>query len=320
MIKNEKDGSTGGAKKKHGDYSKFIKKNTTLSRSRKTSGHISKRFAEDELKQKPGGMSKKHVSNSPKSANKPVKRTPKAADIEDSGLVRLNKYIANAGVCSRREADNLIQSGAVMVNSAVVTEVGTKVKMTDKVQIGDQTLKSEKPRYVLLNKPKGYITTTDDPDKRNTVMMLVEKACKERIYPVGRLDRNTTGVLLLTNDGEIAKKLTHPRNRVNKTYHVYLDKNLTKNDMRKIEEGIELEDGFIKVDGVAYVGTGADKKDIGIELHSGKNRIVRRIFETLGYQVVKLDRALFAGLTKKDLPRGKWRHLSPKEVSFLKML
>lgn len=320
MVKDEKDGSAGAAKKKHGDYSKFIKKNVTLSRSRKTAGHISKRFAEDEAKHKPGSMSKKQTTNNPKSANKPLKRTPKDTDAQDSGLVRLNKYIANAGVCSRREADNLIQSGAVMVNGVVVTEVGTKVKMTDKVQIGEQTLKSEKPRYVLLNKPKGYITTTDDPEKRNTVMLLVEKACKERIYPVGRLDRNTSGVLLLTNDGEMAKKLTHPRNRINKTYHVYLDKNLTKNDMHKIEEGIELEDGFIKVDGIAYVGTGADKKDIGIELHSGKNRIVRRIFETLGYQIIKLDRVLFAGLTKKDLPRGKWRHLSPKEVSFLKML
>jgi 23S rRNA pseudouridine2605 synthase len=188
------------------------------------------------------------------------------------------------------------------------------------VQIGEQTLKSEKLRYVLLNKPKGYITTTDDPEKRNTVMMLVEKACKERIYPVGRLDRNTTGLLLFTNDGDLAKKLTHPRSRINKTYHVYLDKSLTKNDMLKLEEGIELEDGFIKIDAIAYVGNGADKKDIGVELHSGKNRIVRRMFEAMGYEVTKLDRVLFAGLTKKDIPRGRYRFLTPQEIAFLKML
>jgi 23S rRNA pseudouridine2605 synthase len=319
MSKNEKSGKPDGEKKKHGDFSKFVKKKSTLSRSKKTGRNIRERFEEGAGGKKASGASPARKDKYSKPSSGPVKKK-RAADADDSGSIRLNKYIANAGVCSRREADNLIASGAVMVNGVVVSEVGTKVSPSDKVQIGDQTLRSEKPRYVLLNKPKGYITTTDDPEKRNTVMMLIENACKERVYPVGRLDRNTTGVLLFTNDGEMAKKLTHPKNRVSKTYHVYLDKTLAKNDLHKIEDGLELEDGFIKADGIAYVGNGEDKRDIGIELHSGKNRVVRRIFESLGYQVVKLDRVLFAGLTKKDLPRGKWRHLSPKEVSFLKML
>lgn len=318
MSKDDKAAAGGAGRKKHGDYSKFIKKKATLSRSKKTAGHISERFGEEKPAKrtaKPGA-----AKRLPKKDEKPVKRTSGAAKKTGSELIRLNKYIANSGVCSRREADNLIASGAVMVNGQVVSEVGTKVSPSDKVQIGDQTLVAEKPRYVLLNKPKGYITTTDDPDKRNTVMQLVEKACRERIYPVGRLDRNTTGLLLFTNDGEMAKKLTHPRSRVNKTYHVYLSKSLTKNDMRKIEEGFDLEDGFIKADGIAYVGNGDDKRDIGVDMHSGRNRIVRRLFESLGYEVVKLDRVIFAGLTKKDLPRGKYRHLSPKEINFLKML
>jgi 23S rRNA pseudouridine2605 synthase len=235
------------------------------------------------------------------------------------GLIRLNRYIAQAGVCSRREADTMIQAGAVKVNGLTVTELGTKINPTDKVQIGDQTLASEKLRYVLLNKPKGYITTTDDPEKRNTVMILVERACRERIYPVGRLDRNTTGLLLFTNDGLLAKKLTHPSGNIKKIYHVTTDQPVSHNHLEAISEGLNLDDGIIKPDAVDFVGDGADRKQIGIELHSGKNRIVRRIFDALGYKVSRLDRVYFAGLTKKDLPRGHWRFLTNEEINYLKM-
>ena len=245
------------------------------------------------------------------SATRPGKRA--AAE-----SIRLNKFIANAGVCSRREADVLIQAGAIKVNGIVVTELGVRVGPRDKVQYGDQTLTGEKMMYVLLNKPKGYITTSEDPYDRKTVMELVSDACRERIYPVGRLDRNTTGLLLLTNDGDLAKKLTHPRHKVKKIYHIELDKALTKSDMIRISEGIELEDGVVKADEIAY--TGESKREIGIELHSGKNRVVRRIFEVLEYEVVKLDRVSFAGLTKKDLTRGRWRFLTESEVNYLKML
>lgn len=236
-----------------------------------------------------------------------------------AGPIRLNKYISNAGICSRREADKLIEAGAIKVNGKVVTELGTKISPDDKIQYGDQTLSREKPKYVLLNKPKGFITTTDDPEDRKTVMNLVAHACKERIYPVGRLDRNTTGLLLLTNDGELAKKLSHPRYGIKKIYHVVIDRNLSKSDLQKIEEGIELEDGVIKVDAIEYVGDGKDKKELGIELHSGKNRIVRRIFEQLDYKIVRLDRVGYAGLTKKNLSRGEWRFLEEKELNMLKM-
>lgn len=239
---------------------------------------------------------------------------------KEDGTVRLNKYIANAGICSRREADVLIASGAVSVNGEVVTQMGYKVKPDDVVNYGGERLVSEKKRYVLLNKPKGYITTSDDPQERKTVMMLVENACTERIYPVGRLDRNTTGVLLFTNDGDMAKKLTHPSTGARKIYHVELDKNLTHADMQRMVDGIMLEDGEIAVDDVQYVGNGEHKNIVGVVLHSGRNRIVRRIFEAMGYEVCKLDRVVFAGLTKKDLPRGRWRLLTDKEVSFLKML
>ena len=239
---------------------------------------------------------------------------------KEPDLIRLNKYIANAGICSRREADTLIQSGVIKVNGKIVKELGVKVSPNDKVQYDDQTLKVENKFYVLLNKPKGYITTTDDPFERKTVMYLVKNACKERIYPVGRLDRNTLGLLLFTNDGDIAKKLTHPKYQIKKIYHVVLDKNLKKSDLDRILAGIKLDDGFIKVDTIAYVQNADNKREIGIELHSGKNRIVRRIFDSLDYKVVKLDRVAFAGLTKKDIPRGKWRFLSDKEVNFLKMI
>jgi 23S rRNA pseudouridine2605 synthase len=248
------------------------------------------------------------------------KKTTRSSESADEGLIRLNRYIANAGVCSRREADKLISAGAVMVNGKVVTELGTKVSLHDKVQYGEQSLKREKLRYVLLNKPKGFITTTDDPQERKTVMTLIAKACKERVYPVGRLDRNTTGLILFTNDGELTKKLLHPRHGIKKVYHVVLDKAVTKKDMNQILEGIQLEDGIIKVDAVEYIGDGKDKKQIGVELHSGKNRVIRRIFEKLNYNVIRLDRVSFAGLTKKSLPRGEWRLLEEKEISFLKML
>lgn len=234
--------------------------------------------------------------------------------------VRLNKYLADAGVCSRREADKLIEAGLVKVNGTTVTRLGTKVKPDDKVYFDGRLLRDEKKYYLLLNKPKGYITTTDDPFERKTVMELVKNACKERIYPAGRLDRNTTGLLLFTNDGELAKKLTHPRHRVRKIYHVTLDKKPAREDMERIAKGIELDDGMVRVDKIARLPGEENKTQVGIELHSGKNRVVRRIFEALGYQVVKLDRVAFAGLTKKNLPRGKWRFLTEKEVNFLKMI
>ncbi len=259
---------------------------------------------------------------SPKRALPASKRNTDNDDVfpVSEAPIRLNRFLANAGICSRREADKLIQSGAVSINGEVVAELGTKVGPHDKVQFGGETLSREQPRYLLLNKPKDFLTTSDDPMNRRTVMSLVENACKERIYPVGRLDRNTTGLLLFTNDGELAKKLMHPKFGNKKIYHVYLDKNLTKNDFVQIAEGLELEDGFIRPDNLAYVAQVEDKKQIGIELHSGKNRIVRRIFEHLGYEVVKLDRVFYAGLTKKDLPRGKWRFLTPQEINLLKRI
>ena len=232
--------------------------------------------------------------------------------------VRLNKFLANAGVCSRREADEYIQAGSVTVNGQVVTELGTKVMRTDEVKFGDNLVSLEKKVYVLINKPKDYVTTSDDPQQRKTVMDLVKNVCPERIYPVGRLDRNTTGVLLLTNDGDLASKLTHPKFLKKKVYHVFLDKPVAQEDLQKIAEGIELEDGEIHADEVAYANEN-DKKQVGIEIHSGKNRIVRRIFEHLGYRVIKLDRVQFAGLTKKNLRRGDWRFLTEKEVDMLRM-
>ncbi len=237
-----------------------------------------------------------------------------------TGQIRLNKYLADSGICSRREADDLILAGAVSVNGVVVTELGTKVNTTDKVVYGGETLNREKLRYVLLNKPKGVITTSDDPYERHTVMELVEGACQERIYPVGRLDRNTIGLLLLTNDGDLAKTLTHPSHEVKKLYHATLDKPLTKNDLMKIREGLVLEDGPIEVDAIDWVVDDPTKREVGIEIHSGRNHIVRRIFESLGYEVVKLDRVMFAGLTKQNLPRGHWRFLTPSEISILKRI
>lgn len=232
--------------------------------------------------------------------------------------IRLNKFLANAGICSRREADEFITAGVISVNGEVVTELGTKIKRTDEVKFHDQPVSIERKVYVLLNKPKDCVTTSDDPQERKTVMDFVKDACKERIYPVGRLDRNTTGVLLLTNDGDLASKLTHPKYLKKKIYHVYCDKNVTKADLDQIVSGITLDDGEIHADAVSYASE-TDKSQVGIEIHSGKNRIVRRIFESLGYRVIKLDRVYFAGLTKKGLRRGDWRYLTEKEVNMLRM-
>lgn len=232
--------------------------------------------------------------------------------------IRLNKFLSNAGVASRREADVLIQTGVVSVNDQIILELGYKIKPGDVVKYDGQTINAETKRYVLLNKPKDFITTMDDPLGRKTVMSLVKKACKERIYPVGRLDRETTGLLLFTNDGDLAKKLTHPKYKASKIYHVEANKAVTLEDVEKMKAGVTLEDGIIKCDHVEFIENGGSR-EIGVELHSGKNRVVRRIFESLGYEVVKLDRVKFASLTKKDLPRGFYRHLTEKEVSFLKM-
>ena len=242
----------------------------------------------------------------------------KSVMVDPNEDIRLNKYLANAGVCSRREADELIQAGAVSVNGTPITELGTKIKRGDKVLIGDQLVAPDKLVYILLNKPKGCVTSTDDPNAKLTVMKLVERACKERIYPVGRLDKPTTGVLLLTNDGDLASKLTHPMYNKKKIYQVTLNKELTEEDLATISAGIDLEDGPIKPDEVSYVDE-ADHKKIGIEIHSGRNRIVRRIFDKLGYRVMRLDRVFFAGLTKKGLKRGEWRFLTEREVSMLRM-
>lgn len=242
----------------------------------------------------------------------------KENNIDPTVPVRLNKFLANAGICSRREADEFIQAGVVSVNGKVVTELGTKVLRTDDIRFHDQKVSMEKKVYVLLNKPKDCVTTSDDPQQRKTVMDLVKNACPERIYPVGRLDRNTTGVLLLTNDGDLASKLTHPKFLKKKIYHVFLDKKVTAHDMQQIATGITLEDGEVHADAIEYASA-TDKSQVGIEIHSGKNRIVRRIFESLGYRVVKLDRVQFAGLTKNNLRRGDWRFLTEKEVDMLRM-
>ena len=249
---------------------------------------------------------------------KPFKQIKYKENADPNAPIRLNKYLANAGICSRREADEFIQAGVVAVNGEVITELGTKITRADEVMFHNQPVQLESKVYVLLNKPKGFVTTTDDPENRKTVMELVKSAATERIYPVGRLDRATTGVLLLTNDGDLASKLTHPKFEKRKIYQVWLDKPVTMEHMQSIADGVELEDGEIHADAISYV-TEEDLTQVGIELHSGKNRIVRRIFESLGYRVVKLDRVYFAGLTKKRLSRGKWRYLSEQEVNMLRM-
>lgn len=282
--------------------------------------HESKRFKKDEFSEGRGfkGHDKDKKDFKERSYKKKEHdgRTKKHSN--DDGLIRLNKYLANAGISSRRDADTLILSGTVKVNGKVIDTLGYKVKPDDVVTYADAAIKNERKVYLLLNKPKDFITTTDDPQERRTVMELVRTACKERIYPVGRLDRNTTGLLLFTNDGDMATKLMHPKHEIRKVYHVTLNKPLRGEDYKAISEGLELEDGPVKIDDIAFVGEG--KKEIGLEIHSGRNRIVRRIFEHLGYEVIKLDRVTYAGLTKKDLPRGKYRFLTEKEISFLKML
>jgi 23S rRNA pseudouridine2605 synthase len=266
---------------------------------------------------KSSGKSSEHFPREFKNENRPLKVSNFSGD--DSSI-RLNRFIANTGICSRREADDLITAGVIKVNGKIVTELGTKIAPSDTIHYGDQLLRREKMAYVLLNKPKDYITTTDDPRERKTVMHLIESAGKERVYPVGRLDRNTTGLLLFTNDGDLAERLTHPKYGIRKIYHVSLDKNLRTEDFDKIMAGVEMEDGYMKADELSFVGDGLDKKEVGIVIHSGRNRIVRRLFETLGYDVVKLDRVVYAGLTKKNLPRASFRHLTPEEVGMLRML
>ena len=290
---------------------------------RKTEGDDKKSFERTEGEDKPFrkssdfGLPYKRKPFDKERSTKPTTRTkPEPKQKSDPDTIRLNKFMANSGVGSRREADELIKMGLVTVNGEAITEMGHKVKITDEVRYEGKKLKAEKPVYILLNKPKGFITTTADPQERNTVMNLVAGAGKERIYPVGRLDRNTTGLLLLTNDGELADKLTHPSYNVKKIYKVELDKPLTKNDFIKIKEGVRLEEGRAVVDDIAVVGD--DNSTIGLELHIGWNRIVRRIFESLGYEVVRLDRVAYAGLDKKDIARGQWRFLKPEEIVMLK--
>ncbi|MCK5847504.1 MAG: rRNA pseudouridine synthase [Bacteroidales bacterium] len=285
------------------------------------------KYSKSSKSSKDGSFSKYRKKVNPKAntmAKQGYSRAPKkeatTIDMASSGPMRLNKFIAHAGVCSRREADKLIETGVITVNHKIVSELGYKVQPEDKVHMDGQLLVAEKLQYVLLNKPKGFVTTTDDPQERKTVMDLIARASDERIYPVGRLDIATTGLLLFTNDGDLAKKLTHPKHRVRKVYHVFLDKPLTKYDMTEIVKGFELEDGPINVDKISYVDGDRTKKEVGIQIHSGRNRIVRRIFEHLDYEVTKLDRVVFGGLTKKDLPRGKWKKLSSSEIDFLKMI
>lgn len=273
---------------------------------------------------RPGGF-RKHQGGFQKNGKPGMKFTPRPRqidyvidDVDPNEPIRLNKFMANAGICSRREADEKIAAGLVTVNDVVVTELGTKINRDDVVKCEDKVVTPERKCYVLLNKPKDCVTTSDDPNGRLTVLDVVKGACKERIYPVGRLDRNTTGVLLLTNDGELASKLTHPKFVKKKIYHVWTDRDISEEDMQRIADGIELDDGEIHADAISYANE-TDRNQAGIEIHSGRNRIVRRIFEHLGYRVTKLDRVYFAGLTKKNLPRGRWRYLTQEEVNFLRM-
>lgn len=269
---------------------------------------------------KPYGKSKdKNYRPHPQKIKDFKKKSSTPSKVSNSDEIRLNKYIANSGICSRREADTFIKSGSATVNGKIITEMGFKVKPDDEVRFDGALISPEAKRYVLLNKPKNYITTMDDERGRKTVMELVQTAAKERIYPVGRLDRQTTGLLLFTNDGELAKKLTHPKHQVKKLYHVTLDKNLNMRDLQKISENFVLEGKMVFVDAISYIEN-KSKHEVGIEIHSGRNRIVRRIFEHFGYKVSKLDRVIFAGLTKKNLSRGVWRHLTQQEINNLKMI
>lgn len=308
-------------------FGKFYKAKRSFSKNKKARSEGGSRFSDNKFsdrtpKYRDGSTEKRGYVK--KVFKRPGKRERSQAAESTSTQtegIRLNRFIANSGICSRREADELIEAGVITVNGKVVTELGTRISADDDIRYNGERMKSEKLVYLVLNKPKDYITTTDDPQERKTVMELIKSAGKERIYPVGRLDRNTTGLLMFTNDGEMTKKLTHPSSNIFKVYHVELDKPLTKEHMHAIAEGVELEDGFIKVDEIAYDDQGAgDKSMVGIELHSGKNRIVRRLFERFEYEVRKLDRVIFAGLTKKDLPRGRWRFLTEEEINMLKVM
>ena len=299
-------------------------------RVRRTDSEFTERVIERKTKSASSDRAKRFNSEKTKRASKlkseeaPVKKSSKNITTSfskksEDDLIRLNRYISNSGICSRRKADELILNGEVSVNGEVIKELGYKVKISDKIKFQGKLLKPGNLEYILLNKPKDFITTTDDPLERKTVMDLIRNASTERVYPVGRLDRNTTGLLLFTNDGDLADRLAHPRNQVRKIYEVELDKSLSASDFEKIKEGLELEDGPAKVDAISYLD-GKAKKHVGVEIHIGRNRIVRRIFESLGYEVVKLDRVVYAGLTKKDLPRGRFRHLTKEEIIYLKHL
>lgn len=296
----------GGYNNRQGGYNN--RQNGYQNNNRQGGGYQNKR------QQRPGGFPGKGKSFVPRP--KPVEYEMPVIDPNEQ--IRLNKFMANAGICSRREADEFIQQGLVKVNGEVVTELGTKITHSDVVEYDEKVVALERKCYILLNKPKDCVTTSDDPNGRTTVLDLVKGCCTERIYPVGRLDRNTTGVLLLTNDGDLASKLTHPKYTKKKIYHVWTDRDISEDDMQRIADGIELDDGEIHADAISYA-TETDRNQAGIEIHSGRNRIVRRIFESLGYHVTKLDRVYFAGLTKKNLPRGRWRYLTQEEVNFLKM-
>ena len=309
----------GGYQPRQNGYSNYNRGGGNGYRQHSQGGNNNNRGGYGQQRRPQGGYRQRTADYDPNAKYSMKKRIEyKEEHYDPNEPIRLNKFLSNAGVCSRREADDFIKAGVVTVNGNVITELGTKVMRTDEVKFHDQPVVMEKKVYVLLNKPKDYVTTSDDPQQRKTVMDLVKNVCRERIYPVGRLDRNTTGVLLLTNDGDLASKLTHPKFLKKKIYHVFLDRNVTAHDMKEIQEGIMLEDGEIKADDIQYADP-VDKKQVGIEIHSGKNRIVRRIFEHFGYRVTKLDRVLFAGLTKKNLRRGDWRFLTEEEVNRLRM-
>jgi len=306
-FSNRQSGKTGGKRVGKSRHSKEEDENSPARKQRKPSFSRQSRDGYEKGKK---GFNRSRGRNE--------RRGNDAKEPAAEGM-RLNRFIANAGVCSRREADTYIKTGIVTINGKPVTELGTRVMSGDSVKFDGRLLSAEKKVYLLLNKPKDFVTTTDDPHAEKTVMDLIKNACEERVYPVGRLDRNTTGLLLFTNDGDLSRKLTHPSHNMKKVYQASLNKPLTKIHLEIIASGIELEDGPIAADAISYIDT-ENKTEIGIEIHSGKNRIVRRIFEHFGYRVKKLDRVLFAGLTKKNLPRGKWRFLSEKEVKFLKMI
>jgi 23S rRNA pseudouridine2605 synthase len=320
-TKTERDGTSAAGRFGAPGSDRFRTKSTGRARVSKSDSDNSKKLVLRKEKRLSKGQLLKELGYSagqnPFREQAPRKTAGKTSEVS-SDLIRLNRFISNAGICSRREADTFITAGVVTINGQVVTELGTKVSPSDEVRFDGRLITPERKVYMLLNKPKDFVTTTDDPHATQTVMDLVRNACPERIYPVGRLDRNTTGLLLLTNDGDLAKKLSHPSHQVAKVYQVTLDKNVSVNDIQKIADGIELEDGVIAADAISFV-EGQQKNTIGIEIHSGRYRIVRRIFESLGYKVKALDRVAYAGLTKKNLPRGKWRFLAPPEVNYLRM-